>query len=312
MTISRRRFIGIALGASGLGIASAYNGWRQGWLVPSTRPGIQTARLLIAVAHQYQTDEGDILGNPYLTHEFAKGVLAAELNPRMVKTPQGRSIYHYYADQLKVDSVGSRQVTDSISRLLTTVALGFDSDYRRGEAEYLIERRVREDEKGFLSIQNPGASLAYLPFGLIALQAVGVSRDNTLVGRMRALLDQLRNPDGGYPEVPGGESVVDISAAVIMAGANQKDGLTQQFIAGLRTWEGFRYSWVETPEFLSPTASAALVQQALPKAYNIPQVFMARWFVDGRLGMYPSKEEEIYDLCAASQALGRATFKQTA
>lgn len=307
MVLTRRQVLALGVSSALVTPVIVATGWKQGWSL-APKKGIQTARLLIALAHQDQTNEGSILGNLYLTNEFARGILAAELDPKVIRTSQGTSVYDYFARQLDIDSVGSRQVTDSISRLQTTVLLGLNSDYRRGEALYLIEKRVRDDEQGFLSLQNPGDSLAYLPFGMVALQVAGVDRQNALLGRMRVLIEQLRNPDGGYPEVPGGPSVADMSAAVILAGADLSDGLTQRFLKSLLTPEGFRYSREESPEFRSPVATSALVQQAWPGEFNIPDFLMSQWYRKGNLGQYPSREEEIYDLCVVAQALGHPLF----
>jgi hypothetical protein len=257
----------------------------------------------------YQTFEGDILGDLYLTCQFAVAAVSAGFTPETVRNDSGRSIHGYFATDVRINGLGSRDVTDSISRLMTSRVLKLDTDFRRAETEVLLQKRITADEHDFSSIRESGDSLAYLSYGAIALKLTGASRTNPLFGRIQALLIKIRNPDGGYPEIPGGVSVADMSATVLIAKMAPKDGRTEGFLHTLAGPTGFAFNLTDKGKGESSVATTALVAIARPGAYNIPEYLANQWTTTGRLDIFPEGDaRQLYNLFLAAQVLGNPTL----
>lgn len=305
--VTRRRVLWGALGSTVFGGSVLLN-QRFGWLSLPGADFTPTAREMVRTGGAYQTSEGDIRGDYYLTCQFAAAAVCAGFRPQLVRVSKdSRSVFDYFASDVKVNDYSSREVTDSISRLQISRILGLDTDFRRSEAEVLIQKRLTSDERGFGSLNEPGASLAYLPFGAVALKMAGASRNSPIFSRIEALLAKIRVADGGYPERPDTVSVADMSSAVLMAQMAPRDGKTEEFLHGLQTtFGGFAFNGEDLLGQRENIASTALVHRARPGVYGIPELLAGKWMRGGQLDdLTEGDSAKLYNLFMAAQVLGR-------
>lgn len=308
--VTRREVLLGTGGVAVIGGAAVLNhsfGWPGLW---GSNPYQPVAKEMVRKGGGYQTFEGDILGDLYLTCQFAVAAVSAGFTPETVRNGSGRSINDYFATTVQINSLGSRNITDSISRLLTSRVLGLDTDFRRAETEVLFQQRITADEHGFSSLQTAEDSLAYLPFGAIALRLAGASRTNPLFGRIQSLLTKIRNGDGGYPERPGAVSVADMSSAVLIAGMAPKDNQAEGFLHSLAGSTGFAFNLADRGKGVSNITSTALVNMARLGAYNIPEYLAHRWTTTGQLDNFTEGDTQgLYNLFMAAQVLGKPVLR---
>src|SRR5258708_31119691 len=74
-------------------------GAERGWISLPARghSHLQAAQQMVQKGGGYQTPEGDILGDLYLTCQFAMAAVCAGFTPPTVRNATGRSVYEYFA-----------------------------------------------------------------------------------------------------------------------------------------------------------------------------------------------------------------------